>query len=642
MGLLPDTRLVETMTEAFRSIDRGERDFLFAPQLTGEMIIRQQRFANITSADAPVMPSIVCLAVRKGNADTLAALNLAIDALKQDGTLDRLNEQHLGDPEPAGPMGRLAAILRLVSLSLFGVLLVVAVWIWQLRRQIRRATTGLQESESRFRSLFETMSMGFAVHEMLYDGEGRPHDYRFLQVNPAFERLTGLQAADLIGRTVLEALPGTEEYWIRSYGQVVATGEPMQFEQYSGELGRHYEVIAYRPAPGLFAVIIADVSTRKRIELALRESEERYRLAIAAVKDGMWDWDMETDTVHWDDRAYTMLGYAPDAFPVSSRRWREMLHPDDREHTWEILQHAIETDGDFSMEFRLCTAEGGWHWIEGRGQVLERMEGKPQRMVGTHIDISERKKSEEEMACLEFQLRQEQKLAAVGTLAGGVAHEINNPLMGMINYAQLIHDRLPPDTTPLGEYCTEIIREGERIATIVRSLLSFSRQEQVNPTENEAIGVVRSILSLTEQLLSKEEIAIELDCATDLPPIRCVPAQIQQVLLNLLTNARDALNERFPGFDPQKRILLKLEPITQAGLQFVRITVRDTGKGIPETIRARVFDPFFTTKDRTRGTGLGLTISHQIAAEHGGQLSFDSTTGRGTAFYLDLPAIPDG
>jgi PAS domain S-box-containing protein len=256
----------------------------------------------------------------------------------------------------------------------------------------------------------------------------------------------------------------------------------------------------------------------------------------------------------------------------------------------------------------------------------------------------------------EAQLIQSQKLEAIGTLAGGVAHEINNPIMGIMGYAQLIRDRLGPDS-PVSEFAAEIGKETERVATIVSNLLGFARQDKEgHHSPARLCDIVESTLSLIRATIRHDQVTLEVDVPADLPQIKCRSQQIQQVIMNLLTNARDALNQRYPGHDANKKVIISARAIADVGLRnaesgreeaegagirnrqsAIRITVEDHGAGIPEELRARIFEPFFTTKPRDKGTGLGLSISHGIVKDHGGELRVESAVGEFTRFHIDLP-----
>jgi PAS domain S-box-containing protein len=254
--------------------------------------------------------------------------------------------------------------------------------------------------------------------------------------------------------------------------------------------------------------------------------------------------------------------------------------------------------------------------------------GKVDGVVLNSRDITENRKLEEH-------LMQSQKIESIGTLAGGVAHEINNPINGIMNYAQLILDGLE-EKNPLAAYAREILHETRRIAGIVRNLLTFARHEKHSHSPALLPDIISSVLSLIQTVMRHDQIVLEVDIPGDLPRIRCRSQQIQQVLMNLLTNARDALNSRYPGYSPEKKLRVFAGVIQKNGRNFIRTTVEDNGTGIPPEIRDRIFDPFFTTKPKETGTGLGLSISYGIIRDHGGELSVESEPGSYTRFYMDL------
>jgi PAS domain S-box-containing protein len=255
--------------------------------------------------------------------------------------------------------------------------------------------------------------------------------------------------------------------------------------------------------------------------------------------------------------------------------------------------------------------------------------GKAVGVVLNARDITETRKLEE-------QLIQSQKIESIGTLASGVAHEINNPINGIMNYAQMIKDRLEKGRQADG-LAEEIIHETQRIATIVRNLLTFSRQEKQSHSPAHLSDIVSSVLSLVQTVMRRDQIDLQVDIPSDLPQFKCRSQEIQQVLMNLLTNARDALNEMYEGYNPEKRLRVIGSLIVTESRRFVRMTVEDTGAGIKQEIIDRIFDPFFTTKSKDVGTGLGLSISYGIIRNHGGELRVESIPGSYTRFYVDLP-----
>jgi signal transduction histidine kinase len=230
------------------------------------------------------------------------------------------------------------------------------------------------------------------------------------------------------------------------------------------------------------------------------------------------------------------------------------------------------------------------------------------------------------------------QLAALGELAAGVAHEINNPISGVINYAQLILNRAEEGSRER-DLAQRIIKEGDRIAVIVRELLTFAREESAEMRIVSLLEALVDTLSLCEAPLRKEGVNLQIDIPPDLPRVMSRSHQIQQLLLNLISNARHALGEKYPGPHADKILLVRGRPVELDGRPFVRLTIRDHGIGIPAELLERVMNPFVTTKPAGVGTGLGLSISFEIAKKHGGSLMLASEYGAWTEVTVDLPAV---
>lgn len=233
-------------------------------------------------------------------------------------------------------------------------------------------------------------------------------------------------------------------------------------------------------------------------------------------------------------------------------------------------------------------------------------------------------------------LREKQKLESIGTLAGGVAHEINNPINGIMNYSQLILDS-DDIMNEAPEYAKEIISESERVAKIVKDLLLFSRVDKQGFNNVNIDDIIDQTLSLIRMVIKRDQIDLQVDISKNIPNFNCRSQQLQQVLMNLLTNARDALNQKYEGYDENKVIKISCKTFKKEKKDWIRITVEDQGNGISASAQENIFDPFFSTKDRTQGTGLGLYISYGIVKEHHGELTFETEEGSYTRFFLDLP-----
>ncbi|XDD49433.1 sensor histidine kinase [Leptospira sp. WS92.C1] len=247
--------------------------------------------------------------------------------------------------------------------------------------------------------------------------------------------------------------------------------------------------------------------------------------------------------------------------------------------------------------------------------------------------------AEKENETLKSQLIQAQKLEAVSLLATGVSHEINNPLTIIINYAQLILGQSKDDM--ILKYASNILDEGERISKITKDLLRLARQEKQVFSKVRFHDVIQRTVSLCEQLFKKDTIFIKLEIIDSLPDIYCVPQQIQQVVLNLLNNARDALNQKYPKFDSNKVILIKAGRLKRESKEWIQMCIEDRGIGIPKEEAKKIFSPFFTTKKVDKGTGLGLSVSTGIIKDHGGELYYESKENEYTRFFINLPVLPE-
>jgi PAS domain S-box-containing protein len=361
------------------------------------------------------------------------------------------------------------------------------------------------------------------------------------------------------------------------------------------------------------------------------ERDARLRLLTAQLPAVVWCTDMDLRITSCAGAALRGLGLEPEQLiGVTMQEWLGASDPGSP----KIAAHLAALDG----ESQRYDTHWGDRRYEGYVEPLRDDAGAIIGTVGVALDVTEREHAERERALLQAKLRHQQRLEAIGTLASGVAHEINNPVQSIMNYAQLIRRRGGGEE--IETYAGEILHEAQRVAAIVRNLRSFARQEGEPYAEMKLSEIVNSTLALIAVMLRKEGIELRVDVPEDTPPVRCHPQQIQQVLMNLLTNARDALNERYPSRgeveerDPRKAIEIRVGP-TREG--FARLTVEDFGTGIALDMLDRIFDPFRTTRSQRPGAGVGLSISLAIVREHGGTLIVESEQGVFTRVHLDLP-----
>ena len=375
--------------------------------------------------------------------------------------------------------------------------------------------------------------------------------------------------------------------------------------------------------------VIIDITARKRAEAEASARQVRLAMALEAAGMVTWEWDIPDRSIRYLDNIGAIVHGAPVEPSCSLDALMADVHPEDRVRLAQALERTSGQGDPFECEYRTRMADGTYRWILGKGKRAVMEKGKPVTVLGLSIDITERKMAEELQ-------RHRQRLESIGRLAGGVAHEINNPLTGIMGFAQLIATGIDRNN-PLAEYAWGIVRLTERVAAIVHSLLIFARHETQSHSPADIRGIVGATLALIQTVMPHDQIAVEMDIPGNLPAIRCRSQQIQQVLMNLLTNARDALNEKYPEGNPDKIIRVTARVFEKAGNAWVRTTVEDHGTGIPPGLQEKLFDPFFTTKEPGKGTGLGLAISHGIVEEHHGELHCESEPGRWTKFHMDLP-----
>ncbi|MGA1865698.1 MAG: sensor histidine kinase [bacterium] len=251
--------------------------------------------------------------------------------------------------------------------------------------------------------------------------------------------------------------------------------------------------------------------------------------------------------------------------------------------------------------------------------------------------INDLKQAYQVLQSTQTQLIQSSRLASMGVLAAGIAHEINNPINSIINFAGLLQDEVMPDTEP-ADYVQWILKEGQRIINIVKNLLSFARSDKQEQSPCIITEIIDTSISFTKSFLAKDGIKIQSSFEPDLPRIRAKSSQLEQVFINLIINARDALNEKYPTLNENKIIKIEVKSVEKDGIPYIRILFRDNGNGIDEESLDKIFDPFFTTKTVGKGTGLGLSISYGIIADHKGSIEVSSKKGFQTSFTIDLPA----
>jgi len=377
----------------------------------------------------------------------------------------------------------------------------------------------------------------------------------------------------------------------------------------------------------LLGTLGVNVVRRRRALRGLSESEARYKALIEEQVEAVCRWRPDTTLTFVNEAYCRFFGKSRDE--LIGMKWIALLPEEARVETIAFCEELARSPRTTRYKHQVVGAGGETRWQEWTDTPVRDAAGALVEFQSVGRDITEQ-------LALADRLRQSQKLESLGTLAGGVAHEIGNPINGILNYAQVLLDRSDADPSD-AQFATKIQKEARRVAGIVADLLSFARPDKQEHRPARLSEIVESTLSLTRSSLLHDGIELIVDLPEDLPPVRCSDQQIRQVVTNLIANARDALNEKFSAPDEDKVIRITSQVMAQNGTRWIRTTVEDHGTGIPEEDREHLFDPFYTTKRPDRGTGLGLAVSHRIAAEHDGRLSFETEVGAYTRMRLDLP-----
>jgi two-component system NtrC family sensor kinase len=465
---------------------------------------------------------------------------------------------------------------------------------------------------------------------LILDEEGR-----LLDLNPAAAAGLGFCIDEALGRTAAELLVpdhlrGTHALELSkplapgSHGLRVETEACCKNGRvFPAELTLVETLSSGRRA---YTAVLRDLS-RQAIQKELEATRRRLELAVEAANLGIWTFRPAGRTFWFSRRSREMYGLDDDA-PLDERTFRRLMHPDD----WERVATPINAgfaNGSVEVDYRIIRPDGELRWIYALGAPVRDDSGRAEEVIGIHIDITERRRAQEELARSRDALLQSERLAAMGGLLAGVSHELNNPLAAIVGQAEMLEE--DGAGTPFEERARKISSAAARCARIVGTFLAMARQREAQRAPIDINEVISSALEITEYSLRTSGIAVRVIYGTRLPPVDGDRDQLHQVLVNLIVNAQQAM-EKGETFE---KILTVRASVSHSGQ--VLVDVCDTGPGIAEELQARVFEPFFTTKRQGGGTGIGLSFSQGIVEAHGGRLTVEPSR-NGAHLRIHLPS----
>ncbi|MEO8681382.1 MAG: PAS domain S-box protein [Vicinamibacterales bacterium] len=490
----------------------------------------------------------------------------------------------------------------------------------------KRVDQARATSDERYHTLFDYAPDGIVIAD---------RQSRYLDANPSICTMLGYSRDELIGKHASDIVVAAElEHVEPALASIIGRAGYQREWRFRRKDGTTFsaDVIATAMPDGNLLAMIRDVTTRNRVNETLRVTEERMRFALQYAHVGIWDMDYTTGVMRWSDVMESQYGLPPGTFEGSFTAFIGRIHPDDRSTVVQVVENAMKAGTDFYVLSRTIWPDGTVRWLSGAGRILLDSAGRAWRAVGISQDVTERH-------TMEAQMQQAQKMEAVGRLAGGVAHDFNNLLTVILGFCELLLEGVGPDDAR-GRDVAEIQKAGLHAASLTRQLLAFSRKQIIEPTLLDLNAILTHLRPMLGRLI-REDIKVLFGVRPGLAMISADRSQMEQVVLNLAVNARDAMPKGGTlTIEAANTELDEHYAATHFGVApgaYVVLTVTDSGSGMTASVRERLFEPFFTTKEVGKGTGLGLATVHGIVARSGGSVGVYSELGRGSSFKVYFP-----
>jgi PAS domain S-box-containing protein len=510
---------------------------------------------------------------------------------------------------------------------------------------IARDITEQKQVEENYQRLFNEMLYALALHEIICDEAGNPVDYRFLQVNPAFEKMTGMKSADVVGRTALEIMPDTEPYWIETYGKVALTGKSVVFENFAVELNKHFYVSAYQPAPGQFACSFIDISDRKNAEEELLHTKAILQTAMDCSPAGITIVDAKDGRLHYiNDAGLRIRGCDRHSVVNESGMYqylssRECLDLDGTElkQVENPLVRAILFGETCSREFIICRNKGDDCIVSATAAPVRDGSGNVTAGIVVFTDITERKQAEEELR--KAKAAAEAANRAKSEFLANMIHEIRTPMNGVIGMAQLLrYTNLTGEQT---DFLDNLELSSNNLLSLINDILDISKIEsgklELEVVDFPLLQTIQEVVTGQSARIRQKGLQLSTDIQKEVPElVQGDPLRYKQILLNLLGNAIK--------FTESGSITISVTA-TSHGDQtiFIRMAVHDTGIGMTAETLEKIFNPFeqadSTTTRHYGGSGLGLAICRRLSKLMGGNIWAESTPGTGSTFFVELPFL---